>query len=827
MGGQSSTVRLAQRALIRAVAAAAIVVGASVGLVPVPERAGAMLSGSPFNGADASPVSDLAAGAVAVADPVGNQDTSNYAGSTEDDVCPAVQTGTASPKDDLDLFYFGSSGAFLYVGWHRPATNGTTTIDFELNRLSGAKPDCNGVNPARSAGDLLITYDFLGSGPFALHIQKRVWIGTADAGAWGPPAALPAGSFEASIDAAGAFGELVVNLTLAEVLTTVGCESFTSVFPKSRSSSSSFTNAIKDYVPPRTATVSNCGSIPVHKQDDTGAAMAGVAFDLYTDVGDAPGAAVVPAQSCSTDASGDCTIRDVLPGTYWVVERAAPTGYTGADPQKIVVALSGNTPSGAATFVNARKPARVDIEKTDDTGAALAGAGFTLYTDVEGEPGSAVSGKACTTGSDGMCSITDILPPGLYWVVETTTPAGHATADAQQVDLDLGETAGVEFENVREPIGISLVKTVDGARHPADDPLVTESGDEVTYVLTVENTGELALTITALADSREPDVLQSCEQGLGSTLEPEDDFTCTYTAAPTEDVENEASVTGTDVLGRTTSADDSAFVAPIHPAIRVEKMGPAAAHEGDEVTYTFTVTNPGDISLTDVTLTDAKCASEPSLASKANGDDDDALHPGETWTYTCRYTVAAADEASVSNEVEVAGTDPLGTVVTWDDEYVFPVLRPAIDIEKSADPTSVSGSGTVTYTYVVANIGNTALFGVSVDDDVLGHIGDIAHLEPGEARTVSTSVLVGPGSPSVNVGTATGEDRLGLEVTDSDTAAIAVVLGETFVRTVVELPRTGMDAGHWMRLAALLLAVGAALVRVARRRRPAGQSFSR
>jgi len=904
------------RGSFRAVVATAVVASSAV-MIALPTRASATLPGAPFNGADASPTSDLAAGVVAIPDGVGNQDPSNYTGSTEDDLCPAVQAGTASPKDDLDVFYFGNqtngSGAFMYVAWHRVATTGTTTIDFEVNHASGVKANCNGINPPRTAGDLLITYDFQGSGPYTLDIERRVWIGTSTAGVWGPPAALAPGSFEASINNDGSFGELVVNLTASGLLGTNGCESFTTVFPKSRSSSANFNNAIKEFVPPRQATVSNCGSIPIHKQDDAGTALSGVVFDLYTDVANAPGVAVVPAQSCTTDASGDCTIADVFPGVYWVVERAAPIGHTGAAAQKVTVALAGNTPSGTRTFVNNRKPARIDIQKNDDAGAALAGATFslytdddnalgtavtgkscttnssgqcsitgilppgwywvvetttptghttaaservelsldevlpltivdnrkpakvnivkkdnldaalagatfTLYTDVADAPGTAVVGKSCTTGTAGTCSITDILPPGDYWVVETTTPAGHATAAAQAVDLDLDETVTLDFVNVRQPIGISLVKTVNGALHPANDPLFTESGTEVTYVVTIKNTGELPLTITALTDSLHAGVVDDCEQGIGSTLAAGATFTCTYTDSPTEDTENEAAVTGTDVLGRTTSADDEAFVVPLHPAIRIDKSGPAAAHVGDVVTYTFVVTNPGDTGLTDVTVTDPKCADDPELTSKAGGNDDDTLDPGESWTLTCTYTVLEADGTSVTNEVGVAGTDKLGTTVTWDDDHVFPVLHPAITIDKTATPSSVAVSATVTFSYLVTNTGDTTLFDVSVDDDKLGHIGDIASLAPGQSQTLTTTMTVAAGSPTVNVGTAVGTDRLGRTVTASDSATITLVLGVTLTR-VPELPRTGFSTEAWLQMSALLLAAGFSLVVTARRRR--------
>ena len=82
----------------------------------------------------------------------------------------------------------------------------------------------------------------------------------------------------------------------------------------------------------------------------------------------------------------------------------------------------------------------------------------------------------------------------------------------------------------------------------------------------------------------------------------------------------------------------------------------------------------------------------------------------------------------------------------------------------------------VTYTFVVTNTGDTTLFDISVDDDVLGHIGDIPMLSAGASQTFTASFTVGD-SPVTNTATASGEDVLGETVTASDTAFVDVVSG--------------------------------------------------
>ena len=96
---------------------------------------------------------------------------------------------------------------------------------------------------------------------------------------------------------------------------------------------------------------------------------------------------------------------------------------------------------------------------------------------------------------------------------------------------------------------------------------------------------------------------------------------------------------------------------------------------------------------------------------------------------------------------------------------------------KTVDEDLVPVGTTVTYTYVVTNT-DTTLYDISVDDDVMGHIGDIAVLEPGQSVTLTKDFVVGD-VPVTNVATATGEDILGRSVSATDDAVVTPILGET------------------------------------------------
>ena len=212
-------------------------------------------------------------------------------------------------------------------------------------------------------------------------------------------------------------------------------------------------------------------TINIHKQDNLGGALANVQFQVITDAApvDADGQPPRGAEdtsvagSCTTNASGDCSVANLVPGAYWVHEVAPPAGHQAAPDQWV------NLTAGASvtlTFIDNRVPAQINITKRDDDSPpnALNGAIFTLFTDAapqgppdaggsnqdqHGAEDTAVAGKTCTTAGTGTCSITGI-EPGTYWVVETFTPAGYDTAPDQHVVLSLAQTVPLTFVNPRD-----------------------------------------------------------------------------------------------------------------------------------------------------------------------------------------------------------------------------------------------------------------------------------------------------------------------------------------------------------------------------------------
>jgi hypothetical protein len=211
----------------------------------------------------------------------------------------------------------------------------------------------------------------------------------------------------------------------------------------------------------------------------------------------------------------------------------------------------------------------------------------------------------------------------------------------------------------------------------------------------------------------------------------------------------------------------------INPNIAVDKAAsPMVVYLDNKVTYTYTVTNPGDAPLSITVPSDDKCGP----VTFVGGDDGSGrLDPTETWTYQC----VMYPRVDVTNTVIVTGVHPLDTVSDTD-KISVDVIAPDIAIDKRADPTSVYAGHTVTYTYTVANPGDDPLSDMRVSDDKCGSVNPVGgddnenyELDPGEIWTYTCSTILN--ADTTNTATVTGTDSAGGTVTATATAFVDVL----------------------------------------------------
>jgi uncharacterized surface anchored protein len=122
--------------------------------------------------------------------------------------------------------------------------------------------------------------------------------------------------------------------------------------------------------------------------------------------------------------------------------------------------------------VNINLCGMVKIVKTDDAGAPLAGAEFTLYKDnppigSSRGPEDTITTLKCTTAANGECIIDKVFA-GEYWVVETVVPPGHDGVADQHVTVVANQTVTVGPLTDPRQRGAILVTKL--RKHAADGP---------------------------------------------------------------------------------------------------------------------------------------------------------------------------------------------------------------------------------------------------------------------------------------------------------------------------------------------------------------------
>ena len=108
------------------------------------------------------------------------------------------------------------------------------------------------------------------------------------------------------------------------------------------------------------------------------------------------------------------------------------------------------------------------------------------------------------------------------------------------------------------------------------------------------------------------------------------------------------------------------------PDVVVNKTAdPETIYSGTTVTYTYAVINQGSDALSNVSISDDKCAPVTTVTG------DSTLSPGETQTYVCS-TVVNTDTTNVATFV---GTDLLGSTRTFTDTASVNVISPQISVD--------------------------------------------------------------------------------------------------------------------------------------------------
>lgn len=195
-------------------------------------------------------------------------------------------------------------------------------------------------------------------------------------------------------------------------------------------------------------------------------------------------------------------------------------------------------------------------------------------------------------------------------------------------------------------------------------PLVLPSGPgSVTYTYTVENVGYIYLIDVTLVDDKCNPSFVSGDTNGDSQLDMEEKWIYGCSATLTETTKNTAIATGHHPNGGT--ATDVAIATVVvglptpPPLINIIKKPTSLnlLYGGGEMTYTYTVTNPGTVPLSDVSVIDDKCTGLPGRVVGHPGDlnNNNLLESNETWTFTCKTNITQTTTNTATAEGHANG----------------------------------------------------------------------------------------------------------------------------------------------------------------------------
>lgn len=301
---------------------------------------------------------------------------------------------------------------------------------------------------------------------------------------------------------------------------------------------------------------------------------------------------------------------------------------------------------------------------------------------------------------------------------------------------------------------ISIVKTPHLADSNGNGK--ADTGEKVTYTFSISNDGNSSLSNIRLTDSllgfTDRKVADSIATGSTKEYSAPEAITVTADQARSGKIDNTATVKGTPPSGMSdVTATGKATVPTVAPApkLTLEKtvdrksLSSAESKVGTKLTYTFKVTNAGNVNIGNISINDKLPGVSAIKMTYPTGDG--ILAPGATATGTATYSLTDSDIArqGVTNTAQASGTDKAtGNAVKSNESSVTTsvVQSAGLSIAKTVNKASLTGdaakAGTgLTYTFKISNNGNVAIDGISIRDDMAG-LSNISMTWPGASGSL-------------------------------------------------------------------------------------------
>ncbi|HZC70208.1 MAG TPA: hypothetical protein VE442_05920 [Jatrophihabitans sp.] len=593
-----------------------------------------------------------------------------------------------------------------------------------------------------------------------------------------------------------------------------------------------------------TFTVTNTGKVTLHdvNVDETAFSGSGAAPVVSCPSGPLP-----PQQQRVCTAIYTATQADIDAG---VITNTAVAAASAPDDSAV-----SSDPSSVRVTAEA-DPAMSLTKSADPTSVTAAGAtvtytyvatntGNVTLSDVHIDEGAfsgtgTLSALDCPTGPITLAPDDDLTCTATYTLTQADVDAGSVTNTGTAAgsppsgDPITSDPATATIDVPAAP-ALTVIKSAD----PSDAAHFTV-GQVITYTFVVTNTGNVTLSGISVDDAT--------FTGSGSmsaiacpvtTLAPTEQTACTAMYTLTQDdldagqVSNTATAAGTPPTGDPVDSPPSQVTIPAdqQPALTlVKRAAPDTVHKaGEAITYTFTFTNTGNVTIRDLAVQEGAFSGTGALS--ATTCPTAVLAPGAHVDCTAAYKVTQADvdSGTIRNTATGSGTAPNGDPVSSDPSTAEVSIDAsgALALTKTATAVDANHDGRVdpgdriVWALIVTNTGAATVHHVSVSDPTAGPVRcPHTSLAPGRLMTCTVAAhavsAADAGHAITNTATARGHGVAGVSVTsDPDTAGVRVPAAQPG-----PVAETGSDVAGEIRLAGLLLGGGVLALLSARRRRP-------
>ena len=427
----------------------------------------------------------------------------------------------------------------------------------------------------------------------------------------------------------------------------------------------------------------------------TASGTAGAAGTSYTNVGSVTADDPLGTEVSDTDSSNYTSTNPSL-----TIEKT--TNGVDADSAPGVILSAGDAITWTYTVANTGNVELDNVVVSDDQGVTV----------------------AFQSGDTDSDSILDIGETWVYTATGTAGVAGTAYTNVGSVTADdplgteVNDTDSSSYTSTNP--SLTIEKSTNGTDADALPGLILTAGDAITWTYTVANTGNVALDNVVVSDDQGVTVtFQSGDTDSDSILDVGE--TWIYTASGSAGVAGTAytnigSVTADDPLGTEVNDTDSSSYTSTNPSLTIEKstngidadtLPGAILTAGDAITWTYTVTNSGNVELDSVVVVDDQGVTV--TFQSGDTDSDSILDVGESWIYTATGTAGVAG-TSYTNVGSVTANDPLGTEVSDTDSSNYTSTNPGLSIEKSTNGVDadtlpgviLTAGDAITWTYTVA-----------------------------------------------------------------------------------------------------------------------------